>query len=178
MQTRTTRQDRWIMRRIATATMIVAALAIALPGYAGERERHSFGGPGLRDPGGWIARHAEELGLDDATLAEIEAIVEASREEGRAIREEHRAARDVMHEMLEQDEPDVARVMRQTEVIGEIDVRKHKHRLATMLAIRAKLTPEQRQKLSELRDEMGERRHKHGHHRGGRDDGERPEATE
>lgn len=178
MQNRTTRPDRGIARRIATAMMVAAFLAMALPGYAGERGRHSGG-----DPGGWIARHAEELDLDDATLAEVEAIVEQSREEGRAIREEHRAARDAMHEMLEQGEPDVAAVMRQTEVIGEIDVRKHKHRLATMLAIRAKLTPEQREKLSELREEMRERRGKHHrkrdhHHREGHRGGEGPPATE
>jgi Spy/CpxP family protein refolding chaperone len=160
---------------MATATLTVAALALALPAFAGEHGRHSG-----RDPGGWIERHADELGLDDATLAEVEAIVEQSREEGRTIREEHRAARDAMHEMLEQDEPDVAAVMRQTEVIGEIDVRKHKHRLATMLAIRAKLTPEQRAKLSELREEMRDRRGKHHRKHGTRHrDGNEPgDATE
>ena len=83
-----------------------------------------------------------------------------------AIYEEHRQAREVMHEMLEQDEPDTDEVMKQADVIGEIDVRKHKHRLATMLKIRAKLTPEQRSELRAMKDEMHERHGKH-HRRGG-----------
>ena len=63
-----------------------------------------------------------------------------------------------MRQLLEQDAPDVDAVMRQAEVIGEVDVRKHKHRIATMLEIRAKLTPEQRTQLRQLKAEMRERR--------------------
>lgn len=159
-------------RRGVTAALLAAGLAFALPGQAwAGRGHHGWGGSG-----DWIERHAEELGIDEATLAEINQIVDASREEAEAIYEEHRAARDAMHQMLDQDEPDFDTVMRQAEVIGEIDVRKHKHRIATMLQIRAKLTPEQRSQLRELKDEMRERRGEHRkrgkhdrHHRGDND---------
>ncbi len=147
---------RWT-RHVPAIALLVAGVALALPGQAKSgRGHHGWGGPD-----GWIERHAEELGIDDATLVEINQIIAASREEAEAIYEEHRQARDVMHEMLEQDEPDTGAVMKQADVIGEIDIRKHKHRLATMLKIRAKLTPEQRSELRAMKDEMHERHGKH-----------------
>lgn len=147
--------------RAAAMALLATGVALAAPAQAGPgRGHHGWGGPE-----GWIEHHAEMLGIDDATLAEINQIVAASRAEADAIYEEHREARRVMHEMLDQDEPDTAAVMKQAEVIGEVDVRAHKHRLATMLKIRAKLTPEQRGELRAMKDEMRER---HGwHHRGG-----------
>lgn len=147
-------------RRVASAAVLVAGLALALPGQAEPGEgHHGWGGPG-----GWIERHAEELGLDEATLTEIKQILDTSRGQAEAIYEEHRAAREAMHQLLDQDEPDRDAVMKQAEVMGEIDVRKHKHRLATMLEIRSKLTPEQRAKLDELKDEMHEHHGKFGMH--------------
>lgn len=147
--------------RVGAILALAAGMAIALPAVA------KGGHPGKRDPAGWIAKHAEELGIDDATLAQIDAIVEASRAEGEAIYAEHRAAREAMHELLDQDAPELDAVMRQAEVIGAIDVRKHQHRLATMLEIRSRLTPEQRTQLRALKDEMrerhGDRHHRHPH---------------
>jgi len=161
----TTRTSRRWTRRVPTLALLVAGVALTLPVQAtAGRGHHRWGGPD-----GWIEEHAEELGIDDATLEQINQIVAASREEADAIYAEHRKARKLMHELLDQDQPDTAAVMKQAEVLGEIDVRKHKHRLATMLKIRAKLTPEQRSELRAMKDEMHER---HGrHHRGGDDDG-------
>lgn len=165
-------------RRLATAALLVTGLALAVAGQArpGHHGHDRWGGPG-----GWIARHAEELGIDDATLAEINQIVESSREEAEAIYEEHRAARDATRDLLEQAEPDVDAVMKQVEVIGDIDVRKHKHRIETMLKIREKLTPEQRTRLRALKDEMHEKfgdrfeRHHRGHEGCDRGEGPPPE---
>lgn len=143
--------------------LLLAGLALALPAQA---RPGGFGRGGPGGPARLIERHAEELGIDEATLAEIDAIVEASRAEADAIYEEHRAAREAMHALLEQDEPDVDAVMRHADTMGVIDVRKHKHRLKTLLAIRAKLTPEQRSRLSALMDDMHERHEKRREHRG------------
>ena len=159
------RTTRCWKRDVLTAGLLVVGLALAVPAVAREgKGHHSWGGSG-----GWIERHAEELGIDEATLAGINQIVDSSREQGKAIYEEHRAARDAMRQLLDQDDPNFDAVMKQAEVIGEIDVRKHKHRIATMLEIRAKLTPEQRSRLRELKGEMRER---HGKHRGHRDRGD------
>ena len=149
-------------RASLTAGLLILGLALASPAVAGKGKGHR----GLGGSGGLIERHAEELGLDDATLAEVKQIVEASREQREAIHAEHRAARDAMHELLDQDAPDVGAVMEQAEVMGEIDVRRRKHRLATMLEIRTKLTPEQRAQLRELKSEKRDRRGKRRGHRG------------
>jgi Spy/CpxP family protein refolding chaperone len=163
------RSKRNWQREVLIAGLLVVGLTFALSAAAGEGKGHrSWGGSG-----GWVEKHADELGIDEATLAEINQIVDSSREQGKAIYEEHRAARDAMRQLLDQDEPNFDAVMKQAEVIGEIDVRKHKHRVATMLEIRAKLTPEQRSQLRELKGEMHERDGKHRghgrHHRGHRD---------
>jgi Spy/CpxP family protein refolding chaperone len=152
----TSRAARRWTRRGATAALLLAGLALAFPAHA-RRDRGDWGGSG-----GWIERHAEELGLDEAKLAEIRAILDASRAQADGIHDEHRAARKAMHDLLDQDEPDRAAVMKQAEVLGEIEVRKHKHRLETMLKIREMLTPEQRAQLRTLKDEMRERRGERG----------------
>ena len=154
---------RWT-RHLRAIALLVAGVALAVPVQAKSgRGHHGWGGPD-----GWIEQHAEELGIDGATLEEIHQIVAASREEADAVYAEHDQARKVMHELLDQDAPDSAAVMKQAEVIGESDVRKHKHRLATMLKIRAKLTSEQRSELRAMKDEMHEWHGKH--HRGGHRD--------
>jgi len=147
-----------IQRTTLAAALVAVLLAVASPSLAGGG-RHGFG-----DRSDWVERHAEALGIDDATLAEIKAIVAASRDEAKTIYRAHREAREALHDLLDQPEPDVDAVMKQAEVMGEIDVRKHKHRLATMLAVRAKLTPEQRVQLRELKGEMRDRKG-HRHHR-------------
>ena len=62
-----------------------------------------------------------------------------------------------MHEgmkaLLSQSSPDEAAVMQRVEEIGAVEVEMHKHRLDTMLAIRALLTPEQREEMTRLREE-------------------------
>jgi Spy/CpxP family protein refolding chaperone len=156
---------RW-ERRAACAVLLVAGLAIAPPAHAKPGcGHHGCGGSDV-----WIEHHAEELGIDDATLREIRGITDASREQAEAIHEELREAHEAMRELLDRDAPDEGAVMRQAELMGEIDLRRHKQHLATMLRIRAKLTPEQRRQLREMKHEMHERHHGgHGrlHHRGG-----------
>jgi Spy/CpxP family protein refolding chaperone len=168
------KRSTWRCARSATASAaLFLGVALALPVQAERGHGHHRSG----GPGDWIERHADELGLDEATRAEISRIVEASRAEREAIREEHRRARDAMHELLEKDGPDRAAVMKQADVMGEIEVRKHKQRLATMLEILTKLTPEQRSKLRALKDDMREKHHgKRGrHHRCDEGDGEAEE---
>jgi Spy/CpxP family protein refolding chaperone len=71
---------------------------------------------------------------------------------------------------MEQDEPDTDAEMKQAEVIGDIDLRLRQQELQTLMSVRAKLTPEQREALKQRRDEIRERfgeRGGHGmHHRG------------
>jgi Spy/CpxP family protein refolding chaperone len=74
-----------------------------------------------------------------------------------------------MRAMLEQDAPDESAVMRQADRIGAIRTEGRKAMLRSLLAVRADLTAEQRQKLNEImrRDGPPWRRGVHPHGPGG-----------
>ena len=111
--------------------------------------------PGGRPPGpppqrGVPFEHLiEELGLDDETLAQADAIIDASRTEEQSLRRKLREADRSMRALLEQEEPDEDAVMTQVGSIGGLRTALRKEQLRTMLRVRALLTPEQRVKLLE-----------------------------
>lgn len=130
------------------AGVLWTAQALASPPGFGPRG----GGPGP-DPAGFLAHHAERLGLDESTTRSIEALVDASRERADALREQLRAAHDELHTLLSVDAPDESAVMAQAEVIGGLETELHKERLRALLKIHALLTPEQRAELQRIREE-------------------------
>ncbi|MEN8183256.1 MAG: Spy/CpxP family protein refolding chaperone [Myxococcota bacterium] len=126
---------------------LIFLASLALPVAAGARpafasDRHRF-----------LEEHAERLGLDDETREEIRGLVEESRETNRELRGEVRDLHREMRGLLEAEDPDESAVMAQADAIGGLETELHKNRLATMLRIRARLSPEQRAKLVELRKE-------------------------
>lgn len=142
------------MRRLSLLLLLLAAAiapgAQASPGHPGCGHPGAGHGP---DPAGFVAHHAERLGLDAGTLEAIEGIVAASREETEDLRRELREARDRLHELLSASEPDEAQVMEQVEAIGQLETRLHQARVRALLQIRALLTPEQRAELERIREE-------------------------
>jgi Spy/CpxP family protein refolding chaperone len=143
------------MNRFNLAGFSVAStLALALAGV-------SFAQPPVgRGPEKFIEEHAETLGLDEETVTAIRGIVEESRDAGDQLHDELRKRHREMKELLAQNTPDEAAVMRLVETIGALETRMHKHRLSTMLKIRAHLTPEQREQLVATRGESrGRMRH-------------------
>jgi len=141
------------MRRldlIGFLTALLAGVAIATVGFA----QPPFGGP---RPGGgpdrFTAEHAVQLGLDDPTREAIDQIVDESRKRARELRVELRGLHQEMHAFLSEKSPDEAAVMQQAEAIGQTETELHKHRLETLIRIRALLTDEQRAELIEIRGE-------------------------
>ena len=129
----------------------VASLA-ALPVVA-------LSGPG-RGPMGegrslarFVERNAEAIGLDPATRSQIEAIGEREATATRALHDSLRTERKRLRELLEADAPDVSLVTSQADVMGELRTSIQKERLRTLIEIRDLLSPEQEQKLRELRKE-------------------------
>jgi Spy/CpxP family protein refolding chaperone len=107
--------------------------------------------PGLPpDHGARLEQLVEALGLDEATLAKVQQIIDASKAEHQELRQRLRKAGRQMHALLEQENPDEAAVMAQADAIGALKIEAQKHRLRTMLKVRAFLTPEQRAKLLEM----------------------------
>ncbi|MGH0028447.1 MAG: Spy/CpxP family protein refolding chaperone [Myxococcota bacterium] len=104
-----------------------------------------------------LEKHAEQLGLDEATREQIEAIAAEARPESEALRETLRERHDELRRLLSEDAPDEDAVMAQAERIGAAEVALQKSRLRTMLRIRALLTPEQRAELVRIHEARGRR---------------------
>lgn len=128
------------------ANLLVVTVSVAEP---------PFGGPqrGRGGPERMLDEHAERLDLDDETRAAIDRIVLESRAEGRELRLDLHEAHSRLRDLLSQASPDEGAVMRQAEVIGELETAERKHRLRAMLRIRGLLTPEQREELVRIREE-------------------------
>lgn len=146
------------MKRISVILLSVAAIALSASTALGYRGGfHGSGpphGPGHEpDPAGFVMHHADRLGLDDATLESIEAIVASSREQSDGLRTQLRAAHERMRQLLEADVPDEAAVLAQASTIGGLETELHQTRLRALLQIRGLLTPEQRAELQRIRDE-------------------------
>jgi len=130
------------------------ALAVALTLSGVGFAQPPFGpGGSHRDPGTFIEENAEVLDLDDDTLSAIRSIVEESEDRGDQLHSEVRELHKEMKALLSQGTPDEAAVMRQVDAIGAAEVEMQRHRLGTMLKIRALLTPEQREEMTWLRED-------------------------
>ena len=115
-------------------------------------------GPGGAPPiDGLLEHHADELGLDAGTRERIHGLAEQAREASQPLEEELRELHDGMRALLGQNSPSPMEVMKQAERIGSTETAMHKSRLATMLEIRALLTPEQRAKLVQIFEARRER---------------------
>lgn len=125
--------------------------------------RATAGAEGPSGPGFWrrgpppidrvLERHAAELGLSDAVLAQVREIADAAREKEQPLVDALAKQRDLMHSLLTQDAPDVDSVMRQADEVGAAETAVHKERLRTLLAVRNLLTPDQRAKLVQIFEE-------------------------
>ena len=141
-------------RSLITAVLVLIPF-IAVSGTA--LAQRGFGPPGKGDRmGEFLERHAEELDLDEETTEAIQQVLEVGRERARGLDDALHEARLVMRDLLGQDVPDEATVMRQAEVIGELETERSKHRLSTLIEIRSLLTPEQRDMLVGRREERRE----------------------
>jgi Spy/CpxP family protein refolding chaperone len=136
---------------------LVLAVCAALPLLVSPARAEPPGGwsPHRRSPAGFIGEHAERLGLDAETRAAIQEISRESRATEDELRERIHAAHEHMRELLDADAPDESAVMAQADVIGALELEAHKERLAAMLRIRERLTPEQRAELVRIREELG-----------------------
>jgi Spy/CpxP family protein refolding chaperone len=142
------------MKRTIWTLTTLAWLASAAPALA--RPFGPMGGGPPPPPDAFVDLHADELGLDDATRQAIRDILATSHEEGRALNQQVREERQKLHTLLDAEPVDRDAVMAQVDLVGQLETQAEKHRIESMLAIREKLTPEQRAKLVELRGRMFE----------------------
>jgi Spy/CpxP family protein refolding chaperone len=145
------RTSRWL-GRLGIVLLALAGAATAAP--AEHRRKHER--PPLDE---LLERHAGRLGLDAETLAKIRAVEDASHPEHERLADALHALRREMRERLGEDAPDRDAVMQLADRIGAAETALDKHRLATLLEIRALLSPAQRQELRRIFEERRRERH-------------------
>jgi len=148
------------MRSVRPLLLLVALLALAGGPLSARAGEHGHG-PGHGKPplDALLERHAARLALDAETLARIRAAADASRPEHERLAGALHALRQEMRQQLGEDAPDRDAVMALADRIGAAETALDKHRLATLLEIRALLTPVQRRELVRIFDERRRARH-------------------
>src|SRR5262244_3163832 len=91
----------------------------------------------------------DALNLDDATRTALHKAIDEGRAEQDTIRSRLQKAHRDLRALLQQDTPNEAAVLAQSEAIGGLETEHRKQALHTLLTIRALLTPEQRASLRE-----------------------------
>ncbi len=151
------------MRSAALAALCLvlglAAAAAAQPGPGAGRGPGDGSGPGER-----FGRLYERLDLTAEQREQLGKLRETGRAEGLALRKELQRLRHELEGELLEDAPEGKAVEQFAMRIGEAQGKLQAHRLRQRLAMRALLTPEQRDRLLTL----GEGRGMRGEGRGGR----------
>jgi hypothetical protein len=101
-----------------------------------------------------LGEEAQRLGLDAKTRDAVHGLIKESRANADRLHDQVGDAREQMRRLLSQPDVDEASVMHQADSIGTLELEEHKNWLRAMLRIRALLTPEQRAKLVNMREEM------------------------
>jgi Spy/CpxP family protein refolding chaperone len=130
------------------ALMLQPLVAAAEAPYGGPN-RGPGGGLG-RDPLRVIEANAQELGLDEETLGTIRDRIDASRETTQKLEAAVRELNHALRESLAQEAPDRDAVMAVVDSLGRTEIELRRHRIETLLEVRALLTPEQRARAREL----------------------------
>jgi Spy/CpxP family protein refolding chaperone len=143
------RIDRYVALGLAALLALPLGASVARAEAPGERPPSGGGAP-WSPPDARLEQHLRELGLDAAQLEKARGIIADAKRTREEIDARLRKAFEEMRAMLEQDAPDESAVMRQADRIGAIRTEGRKAMLRALLAVRAGLSPEQRQKLNEV----------------------------
>ncbi len=138
---------------IASLAALLALLLLAGQGLA----RSPFPGDFMEGHGDheerFLDAYADRLGLDEETREKIRAKIDASRSASEPLRDQVHDGYRALRELLMQDAPNQDAVMQQAQEVGELRIALAKLRLATLLDVRALLTPEQRAEMIAIHQE-------------------------
>ena len=98
-----------------------------------------------------VMQHAQEIGLSDAQKEAIHGEIEKVQSRFPDMQQKLQAQMSALAELLKADQPDETRVLSQLDKVLDAERDVKKAQMALGLAIRSKLTAEQRAKLRELR---------------------------
>ncbi len=145
-----------------TASVLALCLALLLPeaGPAAQRTNEELA---PRHVDALLAEHVGLLDIPAETLEQLRELYRDHRHATEEQREELGAARDQLHALLGLESPDEQAVLAQADVVGGLQTAIRKSSLSLRLSMRALLTPEQVEAVTqalERRGERGERRHR------------------
>ncbi len=121
-------------------TRIALMLALSTTAMAQPPPRGGPPGPRLHEV---LAERADEVGIDDATVAEIQGIFEANKDEAEALHEALKAEHDAMRELMDVERPKMRAVMVQMENVAAAELAMRQHQVGVELQVREFLTLEQ-----------------------------------
>jgi Spy/CpxP family protein refolding chaperone len=138
------------------ARLLAAAVGTASARRDGPRRDPGHGAhPGRPHPHGAelsplerLERRLGELDLATATRTEISVLLDEARSEAREIRGRLEKSQSELLSLLAQDTPDEEAVLARADEVGTLMTTLRKSQLSTWLQVRAKLTPEQRARLT------------------------------
>jgi len=136
------------MKLTLAALVVAAAGSVALVAQAQPMDGMGHGPGGPRGP----MAHLRQLGLTAPQREKIEAIQDAERRGAIEIRKDLELAQLDMHRLMKADSPDRRAIDVQIDRVAELRTRLHKARVNAMLDVRGVLTPQQREKLEQLRE--------------------------
>ncbi|MBX2800106.1 MAG: periplasmic heavy metal sensor [Myxococcales bacterium] len=133
---------------------LTIGLASAAPG--GDGERHERRGPPPLDR--IVEQRADELGISDEAVSNIQELAQAERTTMRELRDELRNAHESLRAAMQAEPVDEAAVFDASNAIGNAEKTLRDHRVAMGLAIRDHLTAEQFAALAPERPPRGPHR--------------------
>ncbi|WP_241696998.1 Spy/CpxP family protein refolding chaperone [Mariprofundus sp. KV] len=138
-------------RGLKTALFFVVASALFI---AGANMAYAFGGPdGERNMDRRAERMAEKLNLSDTQRDQFKQIHEQGRGEGQAIHEAMQKNRDALHKLDPSAKDYAKQVARLANEKAELVKQMVVHRSEVRAEVHAMLTPEQREKATQMRME-------------------------
>lgn len=151
-----------MIKRIMVASLMTLSMAVTVPALAGggamsgcPHAGHSSG-QAMR---GHLERMMDRLEVTDQQRADIRAILDETRPQMKALREQTKATRAKIHKQMQADVYDEAALSALADEQGAALKSKIVLRTAMMHRIHAVLSPEQRERLKEMRDARMQRHH-------------------
>jgi Spy/CpxP family protein refolding chaperone len=141
--------DRFIALALAALVALPLAANVARAEPPGGRPPEG-GAAAWAPPDARLEQQLRALGLDASQLEKTQAILADAKRTREEIDGRLQIAFEEMRTLLEQETPNEAAVMSQADRIGAIRTQGRKAMLRALLAVRADLTPAQREKLNEM----------------------------
>ena len=120
-----------------------------------------------------IREHADELGIEDATVDQIMDIAENARDKMETLHLTTRRESRALRKLLSEDTPNEKAVYAQVDRLKAAEAAQQKHQLSVLMDIRALLTPDQRKAIEDLHRRMRAPKRHHLREMGGHPPGHR-----